>query len=343
MLTPIIFAILGLCLLMIVHEGGHYLAARAFKMRVTKFSIGFGPPLFRHTPKDSPTTWQVAALPLLAYVQIAGMNPLEEVDPNDKGSYANAGVTGRITTIFAGPLANYLFASVLIFASLLMRGQQVATTTVDVVPGSPAAAAEMKSGDTIVQIAGSAVTDWDHLRALVVAHPNEPIEVVVQRDDKLVPLQMTPAVTHGEARIGVATRVKLVPIATARAAVLSIEKPAEIVAGTVIGIGRMIAGKEKPELSGPIGIVRETAKAMKDGFAIYLFFIGAISAYLGAFNLLPIPALDGGRLMFLAYEAATRRRPDPRIEAQVHAVGLVMMLALIVFVTFVVDIPGRGH
>jgi regulator of sigma E protease len=105
----------------------------------------------------------------------------------------------------------------------------------------------------------------------------------------------------------------------------------------------MISGKEKPELSGPVGIVRETAKALKDGFAIYLFFIGVISAYLGAFNLLPIPALDGGRLMFLAYEATTRKRPNPQIEAQVHAVGLVMLLALIVVVTFVVDIPGRGH
>jgi regulator of sigma E protease len=343
MLTPIIFAILGLCLLMIVHEGGHYLAARAFNMRVTKFSIGFGPALYRRTPKGSPTTWQVALFPLLAYVQIAGMNPLEEIDPNDKGSYANASLVGRITTIFAGPLANYLFASVLIFASLLMRGQQVATTRVDVVPNSPAAVGQMVSGDKIVEIAGDKVKDWDHLRSLVSAHPNEKIDIIVERDEKIVRLSVTPAATNGEARIGVSTRVQLVPIAPKRAAILSIEKPAEIVVGTVVGIGRMISGKEKPELSGPVGIVRETARAMKDGFAIYLYFIGAISAYLGAFNLLPIPALDGGRLMFLGYEATTRKRPNPQIEAQVHAVGLVMLLALIVVVTFVVDIPGRGH
>jgi regulator of sigma E protease len=104
----ILFGILGLGLLMVVHETGHYLAARAFKMRVTRFSIGFGPALARHTPKGSPTTYQIAIIPLLAYVQIAGMNPLEEVDPNDEGSYANASLVGRITTIVAGPLANYL-------------------------------------------------------------------------------------------------------------------------------------------------------------------------------------------------------------------------------------------
>ena len=343
MLAPIIFAILGLCVLMIVHEGGHYLAARAFKMRVTKFSIGFGPALLKRKPKDSPTTWQVAAIPLLAYVQIAGMNPLEEVDPNDKGSYANASVTGRITTIFAGPLANYLFASVLIFASLLMRGEQIATTRVDVMPNSPAAAAQVKSGDKIVEIGGDKVKDWEHLRSLISAHPNQQTEVVVERDGNVMRLSVTPAVANGQARIGVVTRVQLVPIATGRAAILSIETPAEIVVGMVAGIGRMIAGKDKPELSGPVGIVRETARAMKDGFAIFIYFMGVISACLAAFNLLPIPALDGGRLMFLGYEATTRRRPDPRIEAQVHAVGLVMMLALIVFVTFAVDIPGRGH
>src|SRR5258707_14211678 len=96
----IVFGILGFGLLMVVHELGHYLAARAFKMRVTRFSIGFGPALFRHTPKGSPTTYQIAIIPLLAYVQIAGMNPLEDVDANAKGSYANASLPGRIVTIF---------------------------------------------------------------------------------------------------------------------------------------------------------------------------------------------------------------------------------------------------
>src|ERR1041384_3744178 len=129
----ILFGILGLGLLMVVHELGHYIAARAYKMRVTRFSIGFGPALFRHTPKDSPTTYQIAIILLLAYVQIAGMNPLEEIDPKDQGSYANASLIGRITTIFAGPLANYLFASVLFFGALLIGGVQVPPTKVGAV------------------------------------------------------------------------------------------------------------------------------------------------------------------------------------------------------------------
>src|SRR4029079_19055171 len=150
----ILFGILGLGLLMVLHELGHYLAARVFKMRVTRFSIGFGPALFRHTPKGSPTTYQVAIIPFLAYVQIAGMNPLEEIDPNDKGSYANASLLGRIVTIFAGPLANYLFASVLFFGALMIGGHIVPTTNVNVRPGSPADTAQMKSGDKVVEVAG---------------------------------------------------------------------------------------------------------------------------------------------------------------------------------------------
>ena len=144
-----VVAILGLAVLMIVHEAGHYFAARAFGMRVTKFSIGFGPTffkiqpedgywwfttladrikikLFKHDPeKHGPTVFQVAMIPFLAYVAIAGLNPLEDVDPDDKGSYANASIWGRITTIIAGPLANYVFASVFFFMPLYFDGKLV--------------------------------------------------------------------------------------------------------------------------------------------------------------------------------------------------------------------------
>src|SRR5258708_31851330 len=102
----ILVAILGLGLLMAVHEGGHFLLARAFKMRVVKYSIGFGPVLWSKKPLGSETPYQIALLPFLAYVQIAGMNPHEEIDPHDKSSYANASWLGRFLTIVAGPMAN---------------------------------------------------------------------------------------------------------------------------------------------------------------------------------------------------------------------------------------------
>ncbi|MGZ3477889.1 MAG: site-2 protease family protein, partial [Polyangiales bacterium] len=111
----VLLAILMLGSLMAIHEGGHFLLARLFKMRVIKYSIGFGPVLWSKKPKGSETTYQIALLPFLAYVQIAGMNPHEEIEADDKGSYGNASWLGRFLTIVAGPLANYLCAVVAFF------------------------------------------------------------------------------------------------------------------------------------------------------------------------------------------------------------------------------------
>lgn len=345
-LSAILFGVFGLGLLMFIHEGGHYLAARGFKMRVTKFSFGFGPALFSHTPKGSPTTYQVALLPVLAYVQIAGMNPLEDIDPEDKGSYANASLLGRISAIFAGPLANYLFASVLFFAAFLVGGREAPPTTrVTVIPNGAAAAAQMHTGDKIVEVAGEPLgdRDWIRMRSLISSHPGQPIVVKVERGGTVVPLTITPKDENGEGRIGVSPEPQPpIPVSVGEAAVLAVREPVKVVVAVVTGIGRMLAGKEKPELSGPVGIVRETARFAQLGLAPFLEFLGVLSAYLGAFNLLPIPALDGGRLMFLAYEATTRKRANPKVEAQVHAVGLLMMVALILVVTWS-DIRGHGH
>ena len=109
----------------------------------------------------------------------------------------------------------------------------------------------------------------------------------------------------------------------------------------VRGLARTIAGKEKPELSGPVGIVKQTSAAVRSGIANTLKFLGMLSAYLGGFNLLPLPALDGGRLLFLLFEAASRRRADAKVEAKVHAIGLLMFLTLIAVVTYTEILPKK--
>ncbi len=200
-----VVGILGLALLMIVHEAGHLIAARAFGMRVIKFSIGFGPALWRHQPKGSDTMYQVALIPFLAYVQIAGMNPLEEIDPEDKGSYANASLIGRISAIFAGPLANYLFASVFFFAAFMIRGEPVPTTRIELLPDGVAKSAQMKDGDKIVAINGTRINTWDQMREMILASPNKPLEFVVERTGKQQTLKVTPAAKGegGGGQIGV--------------------------------------------------------------------------------------------------------------------------------------------
>jgi regulator of sigma E protease len=329
----VLVAILGLAVLMIVHEAGHLLAARAFGMRVVRFSIGFGPALWRYQARGSETVYQVALIPFLAYVQIAGMNPFEDVDPDDKSSYANASLVGRISAIFAGPLANYLFASVLFFAALVIGGKHLQTTTVVPMDGV-AKAAQMKRGDTILDVDGVAITDWDQMRALISARANKAIDIVVLRGNEHLTLKMTPQFKDGGGRIGVTPVEKVVPVGMREALSDSVRMPFEVVQELVSGLARIITGKEKPDFKGPVGIVKETSKAAERSTAVFLGFLASLSAYLGGFNLLPFPALDGGRLAFLAYEAVTRRKPNARVEANIHAFGLMLLIALITVVTF---------
>jgi regulator of sigma E protease len=366
-----VVGILALAVLMVVHESGHFFVARAFGMRVNKFSIGFGPTFFRIVPEDGyywfvsaadrvrlrlwkhdperhgPTIYQVGMIPFLAYVQIAGMNPLEDIDETDKGSYANAGVVGRIFTIFAGPAANYLFASVLFFASFFFGGRPAmhdeVTSEVVVLDGQPAAAAHMKSGDRVVEIEGVPVSSWDSMAANISKHPSKPITIIVEHKGERVALSVTPRDEHGKGKIGVMPFTHRVPVSGREAMVLAVKTPAVFVRDNVVNIGQWIAGKAQGELSGPAGMVKETARAAQSGWADLLYFLGALSALLGAFNLFPIPALDGGRLLFLGYEAITRRRANAKIEANIHAIGLVMMLGLMLYVTFVNDLRLTGR
>jgi regulator of sigma E protease len=337
-LATYLVAILGLAVLMIVHEGGHYLAARRFGMRVVRFSIGFGPTIWKHKPKDSPTVYQVAAIPFLAYVQIAGMNPYEENDPADPGSYANASLWGRIVTIAAGPLTNYFFASVLIFFSLVIGGKEVPDTNtmkIAVEPG-PAQVAGMRTGDRVIDVNGEAVHTWDELKKVVSSHPGEPITIAVERDGQILHPVVTPAPKGdkdaGLIKVRMPTHVE--PVGFPEAAKISVIAPPIFVYENLRAIGRAIRGQEKIQMSGPVGIVKETAKQVRMGPGPLLWLLGMVSALLGAVNLLPIPALDGGRLLFLAAEAVSRRKVDAKLEVRVHAVGLLMLLTLIVFVTY---------
>lgn len=335
----ILIGILGLALLMVIHEGGHLIAARAFGMRVIRFSIGFGPALFRHQPKGSETVYQVALIPFLAYVQIAGMNPLEEVDPDDKGSYANASLVARISAIVAGPLANYLFASVLFFGAFMIGGE---TTRVEVMPEGSAAKAGLKTGDKVLRIGGVEVKKWEQIPEAVLPKANKELSLDIERqgEKRTIVVVPEPKAKGGGGQIGVRPMSMVPPMTMKEAAVESVLHPAKVVEALVVGLGRIITGREKPEVTGPVGIVKETSRAAERGPADYLYLLGLLSAYLGGFNLLPFPALDGGRLMFLTYEAVTRRRPNARVEAHVHAVGLLMLLALIAVIS-VFDIRGN--
>lgn len=334
-MAVVFFAVLGIALLMVIHESGHYLAARAFGMKVIRFSIGFGPAIWRHRSRKNDTIFQVALIPFFAFVQIAGMNPFEDIDPEDESSYANASLFGRITTIVAGPLANYLFASVLFFGAFYIGGETVWANEIKVMDNNAAERAGMRSGDKIVSIDGEKVEEFEQLRDIVLAHAGKPLEFLIHRGGKELKLKITPEAKAegGKGQIGVTPVFMQLPMTLAASAKRSITEPAMIVKNTVVQIALIITREVDPQIAGPVKIGEHLGKAAERGMHVYLSWLGLLSAYLGAFNMLPYPALDGGRFVFLGYEAVTRRKPNARLEASIHTVGLLTLLALITVVT----------
>jgi len=342
-LLDYLLAILGITLLVIVHESGHYLAARAFGMRVLRFSIGFGPTLFKYQPKGSPTVFQVAAIPFLAYVQIAGMNPQEDVEPDDPELFPNKGVFARIVTIFAGPFANYLAASIVFFAIALAGipiNEPSAPMTVDSVePGSAAADAGILAGDVILEANDGVVRNLEELIEATRHRAEQATVYVVEREgQRLDPITMTPhRAADGRGIIGVHARLSrgyAPPMTVGEAAQKAILFPYLFSKLQLEGIAHMVTSGDHADIKGPVGMGKLVAEEAHRGPVDYLYINVVISTALGLFNLLPIPALDGGRLVFLGYELVTRSRPNERFESTVHMVGLLFLLGVLVLVTF---------
>ncbi|MBK7776792.1 MAG: site-2 protease family protein [Sandaracinaceae bacterium] len=337
----ILVSIVGLSVMVIVHETGHYLAARAFGMRVLRYSIGFGPTLFKWQPKGSDTIFQVAAIPFLAYVQIAGMNPYEENDPDDEGLFNKKSVLGRIVTIAAGPVANYILA-VLIFFGLLVsynmpdQSPSVPPQAGTVLEPSPAHESGLLPGDVFISVAGQPVGTFDDVVAATRTRGGVATDYVIERAGERMTLTITPRAEGDTARIGVGSAATegLRGASPAEALEEAMLIPWERTKGTLIGMATMFQDRSTEGVGGPVAIAGMLAEAADKGWQHFVGLIGLISIALGVFNLLPFPALDGGRLVFLGFEVITRRKPNERFETAVHVIGILFLLSVMVLVTY---------
>lgn len=351
----VLLAILALGLLIVVHEFGHYFVARLSGMRVERFSLGFGPPILSWRNKE--TQFQVAPIPLGGFVQITGMNPHEDYDEHDPRVYPNRPTYQRFLTIFAGPAMNYVLAIVMIFAVFVGAGLETGTAwwkVESVTPGKPAESI-MQPGDRILAIDGQPVwasrgdeaqpgfrdviqgreenVDQAHAR---------PITLHILRRGQEMDVSLTP--TWREAKDGVEAGFELgialdgdperVKVGVAKSAYHAVLYP-WVMSGQILdGLWKVVTRQVKGEVAGPVGITQAISQHIKFGWVHAFGVLAMLNVYLGLFNLLPLPALDGGRLVFLGYELATRRRPNPRVEAAVHMVGFAVLLVLMLLVTF---------
>ncbi len=330
-----LLAILALSVLIIVHEAGHYFVARWSGMRVERFSLGFGPAIVKW--RHAGTQFQIAPIFFGGFVHITGMNPHEEYDDNDPSVYPNRPAILRFLTILAGPLTNMIFASVLIFSVFAIAGQESATGRTEVVAVMKDAPAEgrLRPGDIITGVQGDKI-EYTTFRDRVQKSQGAPLAIDVVRDGQSQVVTVTPHLVKGDWLIGVSLAPELVRkrVGVGTAFYESLRYPVIKSQQILGGLYDVVTGKVSAEAVGPVGMTTIIGEQIRAGWITTFEYLAMLNVYLCLINLLPLPALDGGRLVFLAYELATRRRPNPKVEAAVHMAGFVVLLILMVLVTF---------
>lgn len=328
-----------LSLLMLVHELGHFVTARLAGMKVEEFGFGFPPRLIGK--EIGGVVYSLNWIPLGAFVRILG-----EDDPKEPGSFASKSAPARFLVLFAGSGMNFVLAIVL-FASAYMAG--VPTPTLmrievgSVVPDSPAQAAGIQPGDVILAINGQPVPTIEELQRLARANAGREIVVRVQRDGQELALPVTPRPpgAAGSGTIGVSLRGTVLEAqpqryAPGEALTKGVEQTWRLITLTLSLPALLIQGVVTPDQARPIGIVNmgrlvgDAANTVSETGLLFplLMLTAAFSAGLGVANLLPLPGLDGGRLLFLLIETVRGQRIAPERAELVHAVGIALLLAL---------------
>ncbi|MHB8508770.1 MAG: M50 family metallopeptidase [Candidatus Dormibacteria bacterium] len=326
-----VVAVFGL--LVTFHELGHFLVAKLNHVRVIEFAIGFGPTLVSFTGGE--TTYALRVVPLGGFVRLAGMDD-GETGPR---SFPSKNVWQRLSIIAAGSMVNLVVLPLLIFTGLQAMEAGGPVTVDSVRIDSPAAAHGILPDDLIVGVQGRDVSTVEDFRRAVNGTRGEEVTVIYRHPGAPpTAVRIVPESSGGKWIVGVGLR------GGAFDPLLALTGSAKETVGTVVaifaGLGALASGHIPGGLggpcgpSGPVGILRATAAAAQEGVIALAGFTAFLSVNLGILNLLPIPALDGGRLAFLLVEAVRGKPIDPSKEQRVHFVGLVVLLSFVLFVSY---------
>ena len=335
-MLSIVLTVVGLGLLIAAHEAGHLLLARLMGMRVETYSLGFGPRIWGFTRGG--TDYRLSALPLGGYCKIAGFTPDDPAaqDPNDTGSYTNKPAWRRFLVIAAGPGVNYLCAFLLLAILYSAVGTPVrGHVNVAVQPEGPAAAAGLQTGDEVLAIDGARVHSLGEVIGVLHA-ANAPAVRQFELLRKGQPLMLTVTPVNGKIQVGPLQTYARAPFGEALSQ--AGQEIVLITRETLAAFWNLLHFRGGSALSGPIGIVKQGAAQVERGMAEFVALLALISVDLAIFNFLPVPALDGGRLVFLGYELITRKRVNHKAETVVHLVGFLLLFGLIVAVTVFGDL-----
>jgi regulator of sigma E protease len=341
LLYSILAAVVGLGVLIVFHEFGHFLLAKLSGVGVLTFSVGFGPKLW--VKKKGETEYALSAFPLGGYVKMVGEDPEEEVKAVDiERSFAHKSLLKRTAIVAAGPGFNLLLAVFLLMVVFLFYGVPVLSNLVGAVePDSPAAQAGIQKGDRIVAVDRQAVTAWDDLSSAIKQSGGEPLALRVQRGGEEVVMTVQPRKREvknifGELKedwmIGIGSQVSIEKGDPGLAVSKAFIQTYEYSKLTLIGLYKMITREVSPRnLGGPILIAQMAGQQAQEGIGSFLAFLAVLSINLGVLNLLPVPVLDGGHLFFFAVEAMIGRPVSLKYREKAQQVGIFLLLLLMIF------------
>lgn len=326
-MITIISSIIIFLLVILIHEFGHFIVAKRNGVSVLEFSIGMGPKLFQR--ESNGTLYSLRVIPVGGYCQLEG----EDEENDSPNSLNNQSPLVRLKVILAGAIMNFLLAFILLI--LLMSVSRVSTEVSGVLEDSPAYSSGIQTGDKIVSINGKNINDGEELLKNIKESQGD-LDIGVIRDSQSKNIKVTPRLENNIRKIGVNFQEEY---NIKNFSIVKGFKKGLITFLNLTGmlykfLGMLITGQlGLGGVSGPVGVVKEIGNAAKTGVANLIFLLAYININLGVFNLLPIPALDGGRAIFILIEMIFGKKISQEKEGYIHMVGLILLLALIAIVT----------
>ncbi|AXH12634.1 RIP metalloprotease RseP [Halarcobacter bivalviorum] len=330
--------LLVLSFLVFFHELGHFLAARYFGVKVNVFSIGFGKQIYSKVWRG--TRWQIALIPLGGYVQMKGQDDTKPgLYEDGTDSYNNKKPWQRIIILFAGPFANFVLAAILYFVIALAGANSLSPTVGTVQENSPALKAGIKPGDQIIRINNTEIKTWEQIGETIISTEGA-LNFYIKRDGQFISKVINPHVSDAQnmfrenikkRMIGISPAPKVVTIYHDPVSAISFawDKTIESSKMIFLGVQKLIQGIiPSSEIGGVITIGKVISDASESSIIALLAITALISVNLGVLNLLPIPALDGGHIMFNLYEIIARRKPSDRVFMYLTIAGWVILGSL---------------
>jgi len=346
--------VLVLSLVVIVHEGGHFVVARLCGVKVTEFAMGFGKKLFSKQDKHG-TSWQLRLIPLGGYVKMLGDEDAASSKSSDANipeedkdkTFVSKNLLQRAAIIFAGPAMNYIFAFILLVGLFWGLGEIIVKPVVgSVLPNSAAEEAGLLPKDEIISINKISVESFSDIqRKVLLTNYGQELNIKIKRNNQILDIALTPRIEEKTERplIGITASGETIVINEDLSFLTSCQKAAQTIyettRDTLIYLGQVLTGKRAPrDMRGPLGIAEASGDALLGGFISLIAFVAQISIAIGLMNLLPIPLLDGGHLFLYAIEAIRRKPLTEKMQTAVMWAGFGILITIFAY-TMLLDIP----